>query len=100
MAFIALTVGLFGVYNFVRKLLPEKIRAFLTSVSRGITSIYCIHWVFVVWITNVLLYVVSGTQELPVWQTLVLSFAILAVTLILSQLWRKYKKGKAQYEKA
>ena len=100
LAFIALTVGLFGVYNFVRKLLPEKIRAFLTSVSRGITSIYCIHWVFVVWITNVLLYVVSGTQELPVWQTLVLSFAILAVTLILSQLWRKYKKGKAQYEKA
>ena len=99
-AFIALTVGLLGVYRFVGKIMPEKIRAFLTGVSRGITSIYCIHWVFVVLITNVLLYVVRGTQELPVWQTLVLSFAILVISLILSQLWRKYKKGKAQHEKA
>lgn len=100
LAFIALTVGLLGVYHFVRRILPDRVRAFFTGVSRGITSIYCIHWVFVVWITNVLLYVVRGTQELPVWQTLVLSFAILVVTLILSQLWRKYKKGKAQHEKA
>ena len=96
LAFIALTVGLLGVYCFLWKVLPKKITAFLKSVSRGITSIYCIHWVFVVWVTNVLLYVVRGTQELPVWQTLVLSFAILVASLILSQLWRKFKKGKSK----
>lgn len=100
LAFIALTVGLFGVYHFFWKILPGKIGKFLIGVSRGITSIYCIHWVFVVWITNVLLYVIRGTQELPVWQTLLLSLAILVVTLILSQLWRKFKKGKTRYEKA
>jgi len=100
LAFIALTVGLFGVYHFFWKILPEKIGKFLIGVSRGITSIYCIHWVFVTWITNVLLYVIRGTQELPVWQTLLLSFAILVVTLILSQLWRKFKKGKTKNEKA
>jgi len=100
LAFIALTVGLLGVYHFICKHLPPKIGKFLIGVSRGITSIYCIHWVFVTWITNVLLYVIRGTQELPVWQTLLLSLAILVVSLILSQLWRKFKKGKTKNEKA
>ena len=67
-AFIAFSVGLLGVYYFLWPRLSEKIRAFLTSVSRGVTSVYCIHWVFVVWVTNVLLYVLLGTQELPVGQ--------------------------------
>ena len=98
-AFIALTVGLIGVYHFTAKILPKKCKAFLISVSRGITSVYCIHWVFVVFITNVVLYVIRGTQELEVWQTLILSSAILLVTLVLSQLWRKYKKGKLHHEK-
>ena len=47
--------------------------AFLREVSRNITSIYCIHWVFVRTITNVILYIKNGTQILPLWQTMLLS---------------------------
>ena len=93
-AFIALNVGLIGLYHFAGRALSEKAKVFFFRVSRGITSIYCIHWVFVVWITNVLLYVLLGTQELPVPQTLLLSFAILLVTLALSELWWKNKERR------
>ena len=66
--------------------------AFLREVSRNITSIYCIHWVFVRTITNVILYIKNGTQILPLWQTLLLSLAILLVTLIIAHYYRIMKK--------
>jgi hypothetical protein len=65
--------------------------AFFTDVSSKITSFYCIHWVFVRTITNVVLYIKNGTQVLPVWKTLVLSVCIILVTLWLAEIWRNIR---------
>lgn len=38
-------VAILGIYYFISLVLPEIIKKFLTSVSRNINRIYCIHWV-------------------------------------------------------
>ena len=94
LAFISLTVGLLGFYHFIQRFLPKKLMDFFTLLSRSVTSVYCIHWVFVVWITNVLLYLVRGTQLLPVGLTMLLSAGIALVSIILAACWQKIKSKR------
>lgn len=96
-ASIMAAMGLLGVYYVLVPLLPKKLSAFFTEVSRNITYVYCIHWIFVVWITNVFIYIITGTQELPVWETLLLAAAIDAVSVTLAHYInrrRKHEKKK------
>jgi hypothetical protein len=80
-----------GVWYSVSECISARIMAFFTDVSSKITSFYCIHWVFVRTITNVILYIKNGTQVLPVWKTLVLSVCIILVTLVLTDVWRNIR---------
>ena len=91
-ACICLDIGMLGAWHWMSGLMRKGSVAFLREVSRNITSIYCIHWVFVRTITNVILYIKNGTQILPLWQTLLLSLAILLVTLIIAHYYRIMKK--------
>ena len=91
-ACICLDIGMIGVWHRMSGLMRKTSVAFLREVSRNITSIYCIHWVFVRTITNVILYIKNGTQILPLWQTMLLSLAILLVTLIIAHYYRIMKK--------
>lgn len=93
-AFTLFALGIMGVYQWIQRFLPPRIMGFLTNVSRCITSIYCIHWVLVMWITNVFLYIRNGTTLLPVGQTAVLSFIILLLTLLLADLWQRIRKRR------
>lgn len=88
---LCLTLGILGVWYVVSRFLPPLIMGFFTWVSRSITAFYCIHWVIVRSITNVILYIARGTQVLPVPVTFFLSLAIMIVTLFLCRWWQAYK---------
>ena len=88
-ASLALTLGALGVYCSIAHFLPQKIMQFFSFISRNITAYYCIHWVFVRFITNVLLYAINGTQEFPVWGTLLISAGIGIATICVIVLYRK-----------
>ena len=88
---LCLDIGMLGVWHNLSYLMDGRAKAFLREVSANITSIYCIHWVFVRSITNVILYIKNGTQILPLWETMLLSLAILIVTLNISHYYKVLK---------
>ena len=91
LASLAAAIGLMGVYYFILPILPKWFINFQSEVSRNINSIYCIHWIFVVMITNVIIYSIKGTQILPLWQTMLVSAGICAVSVTLAHYYKKYK---------
>ncbi|MBR0399508.1 MAG: hypothetical protein IJH95_01640 [Mogibacterium sp.] len=88
---LCLTLGMLGVWSALSYRLPQPVMSFFTEVSRNITSIYCIHWVFVRTITNVILYIIRGTQEMPVGVTMLLSVLIFIVSYCLARFYRQLK---------
>lgn len=92
----AFAIGILGVYYALNKISPMFLKKFFTSLSRNITHVYVIHWLFVVMTTNVVLYSVRGTQDLPVGPTLLLSAAIFLVTYPLALLWERVVAGKKE----
>ena len=62
---LCLDVGMLGLWHNLSRLRSERVKDFLSEVSANITAIYCIHWVFVRSITNVMIYIINGTQILP-----------------------------------
>lgn len=92
--YLCLTVGMLSLWHFVSKLLGKGLKAFLTETSRNITSIYCIHWVFVICITNVILYIVNGTQILPVPYVMLIALGIDIAAWIIAHYWSVYKNGR------
>ena len=95
-SYIVCAIGMLGVYYLITSHCPEWLNKFFTSVSRNITRIYIIHWFFVVMSTNVILYKINGTQELPVWQIMVLALIIFLISYF-GALWieKLQKKEKA-----
>ena len=79
-SYIVCAIGMLGVYYLISSHCPDKLNQFLNSVSRNITRIYIIHWFFVVMSTNVILYKIRGTQELPVYQIMILAFIIFLIS--------------------
>lgn len=91
---ITAVLGVFGLYHLAAKIMPEAVLKIIGEVSKAINSVYCIHWVIVVIVTNVVIYVIRGTQELSVPVTLILSFAISIVSIAIAYYWRKFKNHK------
>ena len=78
------------------KIFPEFLKRFIISLSRNITRVYVIHWFFVVMFTNVVLYSIRGTQELPIGWTLLLSAVIFMITYPLALLVEKLIKSRKE----
>ena len=93
--YLCLTVGMLGVWHFLSKIMGDGLKAFFTETSRNITSFYCIHWVFVICITNVILYIVNGTQIFPIPYVMLIALGIDIVTWFIAHYWNKWKKTKA-----
>ncbi len=93
-SYIVCAIGMFGIYYIITSHCPDKLNRFFSSVSRNITRIYIIHWLFVVMITNVILYKINGTQELPVYQIMILALIIFLISYFGSLAIEKYKKKK------
>ena len=86
------TLGVLGLCHFLIRYLPEWVSSLSQKIGRNITSIYCIHWVLVVYITNLGLYIWRGTQVLPVWQTLLLGAAIKIAAIYIAVIWQRIRK--------
>lgn len=100
---ILAAIGLLGVYHFAGKLAGKRLKALIKDISRNINSIYCIHWVFVVVITNLIIYIPRGTQELPIGITVLIGSAISIVSIMIAHYYRKIKtdwRRKHEKEKA
>lgn len=93
------TLGVLGLCHFLIRHLPEWVSSLSQKISRNITSIYCIHWVLVVHITNLGLYIWRGTQVLPVWQTLLLGAAIEIAAIYIAAIWQRIRKRVRGVEK-
>ena len=88
---LCLDIGMLGVWHVLARSLGQRARVFFSEVSANITSIYCIHWVLVRSITNVIIYIRNGTQILPLWETMLLALAILIVTIIMAHYYKILK---------
>ena len=89
---LCLDIGMLGIWHFLSRCVKPGLMAFLTEVSSNITAIYCIHWVFVRSITNVILYIKNGTQILPLGQTMLLALAIDIVSVLLARYYKRWKR--------
>lgn len=94
LALAVFAASIMGLYYFLMTIFPQPIKRFIVSLSRNITHVYVIHWFFVVMLTNVVLYSIRGTQDLPIGWTLLLSLGILAVTYALSLLWEHISNNR------
>ena len=92
LGYVMFAVGILGVYHFMMKKISGIFRNFILSLSRNITHVYVIHWFLVVMSTNVILFSVRGTQELPTGPTLILSLIIFLITYPLSLIWENHSK--------
>ena len=98
-SYIVCALGMLGVYYLITRICPDIVIRFFQSVSRNITRIYIIHWFFVVMSTNVIIYKIKGTQELPVYQIMLLALLIFLISYF-GSLWieKKLKNKKLQNE--
>ena len=80
-------VGILGVYHGLAGRVPKRLMYWMQDVSKNITTVYCIHWVILVPVTNVWLYAVRGTQELPPAAVMALAFVISMTSIVLSHRW-------------
>ncbi|MCR5734646.1 MAG: acyltransferase [Lachnospiraceae bacterium] len=94
LGYAVFAVGILGVYYYLMKIFKEPVRRFVVSLSGNITRVYVIHWFFVIMITNVLLYSIRGTQDLPIVPTLLISFGIFMITYPLALLWERSMNKK------
>lgn len=105
LASLAAAVGSLGFCYLAARRLPERGAAWVGGISRNINTIYCIHWVLVVFSTNLALYILRGSQELPVPWTLLLGTGIGAVSIglahFVSRLRSRFRiRGKIVGEKS
>ena len=90
---LCLDVGMLGVWHLLSHHMGNSVKGMLYEVSNNITAIYCIHWVFVRTITNVIIYIKNGTQILPIWETMLLALVILIVSLLIAHYYKVLKAG-------
>ena len=90
---LCLDVGMLGVWHLLSHYMSNSVKGMLYEVSNNITAIYCIHWVFVRTITNVIIYIKNGTQILPIWETMLLALVILIVSLLIAHYYKVLKAG-------
>ncbi len=91
-ASLILTLALIGLYYFLSLILPQWFLRLAGTVSRNITEVYFIHWIFVSVITDLLLYIVRGSQILTSSQILLLGTAISIASIAIAHYLRAFTK--------
>ena len=88
---------------YLSKIIPEKLKKPIESISRNVNSIYCIHWVLVFWTVDIGLYLLKGDTYLNPVPAYFLGLGLGIISMLLAQVWSKIKydyKRKKAYEKA
>ena len=87
---------------FISKIVPERLKKPIESVSRNVNYVYCIHWVLVWWTVDLFIYCVKGDTYLEPIPALLLGFLLSVVSMLLAEVWARAKqnyKRKKAYEK-
>lgn len=80
-------IGMYGIYYFIGKHLPQKAVAAAYRIGADMTAFYFIHWLFVAAVIYLGVYLIRGTQILPMPWILVLAVLVTVVSLVLADLW-------------
>ncbi len=80
-------------FYYVSKIIPQKFRKAIESVSRNVNIVYCIHWVLVWWTVDLVLYCVRGTSYLGPVTCYLLGLALSIISILLAELWSRFKKN-------
>ena len=89
LASLALTIGMIGVYYVLEQVMPKKWMDIACTISENITEVYCIHWVLVSLVVNVVMYIIRGTTLLTPWQVVALGSAISVASILIARYSRK-----------
>ena len=84
---LVIAIGNYGIYYFFGKLLSQKAIAVACRIGTDMTAFYFIHWLFVSLIVHLGLYLIRGTQILPVPAILLLALLVTVVSLLLADRW-------------
>lgn len=85
-------IGMLGVYSLIAPHLSQKIYAVVFDVSRNITAVYCIHWIFVTCVIDVIFYIARGTTELNAYATVLLGAVIAVISMIIAHFFSKNQR--------
>lgn len=94
MASLAAAFGMLGIYYVLIRYIPDRMLSLTGEISRNINAVYCIHWVIVMISIDVVMYIVRGTQELPVPVTMLLGTCISILSILIAHFWTEKWKGK------
>ena len=87
---------------YLSKIIPERFKKPIESVSRNVNQIYCIHWVLVWWVVNLLLFNVRKTPYLRPVPAFFLGLGLSVLSMLIAEVWTRFKnnvKRKRVYEK-
>lgn len=91
---ICASIGVFGSYYGLSHIVSERVLKPLTTLSRNINTVYCIHWVLLCWVWFPFRFG-WGVSTMPEWFVLIFGTCLLLVSATLAQryaLWKKHKK--------
>ncbi len=95
-------VGSMMIFYFASKIIPDKLKKPIERVSRNINSVYCIHWVLVWWIVDLLIYSIRGNCYLRPIPAYFLGLALSIASMLLAEVWARiklnFKRKKANEE--
>lgn len=89
---LAANIGLLGIYYYVALFLPKKCLNVIRDISKNINLVYCIHWVFIIVIVDVVLFILRGTQGLKISAILCLGTAISVISICIAHVWSNRKR--------
>ena len=87
-------IGTLMVSFYLSKIIPEKLKKPIESVSKNVNSVYCIHWVIVFWTVDVFIFLIKGSEYIdnPL-NAYVLGLIISIVSMLLAEVWSRIKKN-------
>ena len=93
-AFISLlgAIALIGICYFISGYLPGLVCAAITSISKNVTAVYCIHWVLLEWIIDIPLGVVLNILGLiNDLQFILMATGIFAASVLAAEVYSRWK---------
>lgn len=85
-------IGFLIIPFYLSKIIPEKLKKPIESVSRNVNSIYCIHWVLVWWTVDLLIFNLKGDPYIKPIPAYFLGLGLSIVSMLLAEVWTKFKK--------
>ena len=85
-------IGTMMLFWFVSKIIPEKLKKPIVSVSKNLNTVYCIHWVLVWWTVDLAIYCIKGDTYLKPLPAYFLGLALSIASMFLAGVWSKFKQ--------